>query len=166
MFRLVKPTTKYKKGFLKGTREFHREGRKKYRDAKNFDYDVFVKKMRDYEKGRNMPKGYVASSYYWLVNNYGFLGETTIRHRLSKELLKSGGHIGYGIRPTKRKRGYGKKILALGLKKAKKMGIKKALVTCNDDNIGSWKIIEANGGILQNKIKYKGKWIRRYWIVI
>lgn len=166
MIRLVKPAAKYKKSFLKGTKEFHREGRKKYRDAKNFDYDAFVKKMRDYEKGRNMPKGYVSSSYYWLVDDKEFLGETTIRHKLTKDLLKFGGHIGYGIRPTKRKRGYGIKILALGLKKAKKLGIRKALVTCDDNNIGSWKIIEANGGILQNKIKYKGRLIRRYWIKI
>lgn len=61
--------------------------------------------------------------------------------------------------------GYGKKILAMALKKVKKIDIKKALLTC-DNNIGSWKIIEANHGILQDKIKYKGKIKRRYWITI
>ena len=167
MIRLVKPTAKYKKSFISAIKEFHRE-EKKDTDIKKLERDFagFIKKMRDFERGRNLPKGYVPSSYYWLVDNFEFIGETTIRHRLSKALLKEGGHVGYGIRPTKRKMGYGTKILTLALKKAKKLGIKKTLVTCNDDNIGSWKVIEANGGILQDKIRHKGKLKRRYWIII
>ncbi len=167
MLRLIKPTAKYKKSFIEAMKEFHREEIKNDTDIKKLENNFveFVKKMRDYEKGKNLPKGYVPASYYWLVDNLEFIGETTIRHRLTEALKKEGGHIGYGIRPTKRKRGYGTKILALALQKAKKLGIKKVLITCDDDNIGSWKIIEANGGILQDKIRYKGKLKRRYWII-
>ena len=168
MIRLVKPTAKYKKSFTTAMKEFHREDRKNDTDIKKLEQDFagFVKKMRNYEKGRNLPKGHVPSSYYWLLDNSEFIGETTIRHKLTKALLKEGGHIGYGIRPTKRKKGYGIKILALALQKAKKLGIRKVLVTCGDDNFGSWKIIEANGGVLQDKIRHKGKLVRRYWITI
>ncbi len=128
------------------------------------NFSEFLTKMRNYEKGKNLPKGYVSASYYWLVDNNDFVGETTIRHKLTKALLKEGGHIGYGIRPTKRKLGYGTKILTLALKKAKKLGIKKVLVTCDDNNIGSRKVIEANEGILEKKIRHKGKLLRHYWI--
>ena len=93
-----------------------------------------------------------------------YVGFVSIRHKLNKHLRQIGGHIGYQIRPSKRKQGYGTLILKLALQKAKKLGIKKALITCDDDNIGSWKIIESNAGILQNKVKHQDKLKRRYWI--
>ena len=166
MFRLIKPTTTYKRSFIAAIKEFQREERKKDQDIKKLqeNFSEFLTKMRNYEKGKNLPKGYVSASYYWLVDNNDFVGETTIRHKLTKALLKEGGHIGYGIRPTKRKLGYGTKILTLALKKAKKLGIKKVLVTCDDNNIGSRKVIEANEGILEKKIRHKGKLLRHYWI--
>ncbi len=166
MIRLIKPSKKYKKSFIDGRKELQREEKTKKENIRKLekDFSGFVKQMRGYEKGRNLPKGHVSSSYYWLMNGSTWIGETTIRHKLTKKLLKEGGHIGYGIRPTKRKLGYGKKILALALRKAQKLGFKKVLVTCNDDNIGSRKIIEANGGVLQNVIKRNGKHKRRYWI--
>ena len=166
--RLVKPTSKYKESFIGMVREFQIEERKKDLDTKKLEHNFssFVKNMSDYEKGKNLPKGHVPSSYYWLLDKSKIIGETTIRHKLSKELIKQGGHIGYGIRPTERRRGYGKKVLTLALKKAKKLGIKKALITCDDSNIGSWKIIEANGGILSEKNKLNGKLKRYYWIRI
>ena len=87
---------------------------------------------------------------------------------LTDSLLRHGGHIGYGIRYSKWNFGYGTKMLALALKKAKQMGLEKVLITCNDDNIGSAKFIENNGGILQDIIKnvVDGKKIytKRYWI--
>ena len=163
---LVKPTARYKDSFIEAMREFQREERKKDLDVARLqmNFSEFMTKMRNYEKGKNLPKGYVPSTYYWLIDNSQFIGETTIRHKLTPQLSKEGGHIGYGIRPSKRRKGYGKKILALALRKAKKMGINTALITCDDDNVGSWKIIEANGGILQDKIQYKGKLNRRYWV--
>ena len=74
--------------------------------------------------------------------------------------------IGYGILPSERKKGYGKLILKLSLEECKKLGINKVLVTCVDSNIGSKKIIEANGGILENKIFFEPEndYICRYYI--
>lgn len=91
-----------------------------------------------------------------------------IRHSLTEHLLKIGGHIGYWIRPSKRNMGYGKKILAFSLPEAKKLGISKILVTCNDNNLSSRRIIEENGGILENIVENSKDHPlkRRYWITM
>lgn len=144
--------------------ELARETRKhRYplRDLKA-DFPAFVRRLRGYEMGENLPKGWIPSSHYWLVSGRQFIGEVRIRHKLNKVLRGMGGHIGYEIRPTKRKKGYGKKILTSALKKAKALGIKNALLTCDDKNVGSYKIIEKNGGVLQGKMRYQGA-MRRYY---
>lgn len=168
MIRLTKPSIKYRQSFLEATREAHKEGRNKNIDSKQSpkQFAEFVKKLRSQEKDIDLPKGYVPATIYWLVDNEKFIGRVSVRHRLIEKLRKEGGHIGYEIRPSERNRGYGKKILKMALRKTLRLGIKKALVTCDDDNIGSWKIIEANGGILQDKIQVKNKLVRRYWIKI
>ncbi|WP_446899870.1 GNAT family N-acetyltransferase [Clostridium sp. LBM24168] len=93
-----------------------------------------------------------------------------MRHKLTDELLKRGGHIGYGVRYSKWNKGYGTELLRQALLKSKSMNLHDVLITCNDDNIGSSKIIEKNGGLLENKLENKvnGKQIltRRYWIHI
>jgi len=87
---------------------------------------------------------------------------------LNSDLLKWGGHIGYEIRPSKRRHGYGTEILRLGLEKAKQVGLHKALVTCDETNIGSKKIIENNGGQFENALAIDGSPVKklRYWIDI
>lgn len=170
MSKLVKPSVKYKKSFLEATKEpgaqklFERF--RKYFQKKPFD--EFVETIKGYAKGKNLNPGYVPESTYWLVDKNEYIGRLSIRHRLTKKLLKEGGHIGYEIRPSKRRKGYGKKILKLGLKKAKKLGFNKVLVTCDETNIASKKIIEANGGVLKNKIETKkGRPKKlRYWIYL
>lgn len=169
MLRLVKPSIKYKNSFLRAISEFQKEGLngdiKSKQSAKEFA--DFARGLRDQEKGINLPKGYVPASVYWLVDNEKFIGRISIRHKLTKFLRQEGGHIGYEIRPSARKKGYGKKMLALALQKAKGLGIKKFLITCDECNIGSKKIIESNGGIFENKKKAKsGKMKLRYWIKI
>jgi len=81
-------------------------------------------------------------------------------------LRNIGGHIGFNIRPSERRRGYGTAILALTLEKAKELRLKRVLVTCDDNNVASAKIIEKNGGILEDK--YWNDELeqpkRRYWI--
>ncbi len=88
------------------------------------------------------------------------LGFLHLRLRLNENLLKQGGHIGYSIRPTERRKGYAKEQLRLGLLEAKKKNITKALVTCHDDNEGSRKVILANGGQLEDVLDA----VERYWI--
>jgi predicted acetyltransferase len=96
----------------------------------------------------------------WWVDDEEYLGRLTIRHRLTSQLRNVGGHIGYGVRPSARRRGHATAMLAAALPVARGLGIDRVLVTCDHDNIASRKVIEANGGVLQEP---RGV-ILRYWI--
>ena len=93
------------------------------------------------------------------------VGILQVRHKLNEGLFSTGGHIGYGVRPSERQKGYGTKMLALALVKCREMGIKKALVTCDKDNAGSAKVILYNGGVYENEsAEEDGTPVNRYWI--
>jgi len=79
-------------------------------------------------------------------------------------LLNFGGHIGYGVRPKFRRRGFATEILRQSLKYIHELGVTEVLVTCDEDNVGSSKVIESQGGILENRVEYEGRFKRRYWI--
>lgn len=128
-----------------------------------------IQKIKDNRDKNKLPEGYVPSYDYFLVDDDRFIGIIHIRTELTKNLMRYGGNIGYAINPKYWCQGYGTEILRLGLAKAKELGITdKVLITCDDDNIGSSKIIEKNGGILENKIENEGSGehflTRRYWI--
>ena len=93
-----------------------------------------------------------------------FVGAVNIRHVLNDALLKAGGHIGDGIRPSERRKGYATAMIALALEECKKLGIKKVLMTCDKNNIGSARSILNNGGVLENEIEENGHFEQRYWI--
>ena len=93
-----------------------------------------------------------------------FVGAVNIRHVLNDALFKAGGHIGDGIRPSERRKGYATAMIALALEECKKLGIKKVLMTCDKNNIGSAKSIISNGGVLENEIEEDGHIEQRYWI--
>lgn len=166
---LVLPTTQYKDSFLKAVKEYQAENQFNYRlleiDKLNEDFESYIKQYEDEAKGINLPEGYVPHTVYWLVDDEGYIGRLDIRHRLNDFLRDFGGHIGYDIRPTRRRQGLGKLILKLGLEKAKQLGIKDVVITCDLDNIGSRKIIEANGGqFIEVKTNNKNIEKRRYHI--
>lgn len=111
-----------------------------------------------------VPEGWVPATLYYLVDGEGHVaGALDLRHYLNDGLYY-GGHIGYGMSPPYRGRGWAPLMLALGLEKAKALGIDRALVTCNDDNLPSARTIEACGGVLENVVLEEGKPLRRYWI--
>ena len=115
-------------------------------------YDIF-KVFEDYMIGKNLPYNYVATTYLWLVGRDEFIGEISIRHKLTNSLIRFGGNIGYGIRYSKWNNGFGTIMLAMALGYAKDvLRLKKVLITCYDGNIGSARVIEKNGGLLQDKI--------------
>ena len=117
--------------------------------------------------GEEIPSGGVKTLVRWAQNEKKeIIGTCRIRLALNSNLEKTGGHIGYDVRPKYRKKGFGTEILKLALLEIRKNGIKDILITCDDDNIGSYKIIEKNGGKLENKIwdSEIEKEVRRYWI--
>ena len=93
-----------------------------------------------------------------------FVGACNIRHYLNEYLTQYGGHIGVGVRPSERGKGYGKEIVRLALIESKKLGINKVLMTCNKNNIASRNTILSNNGILENEVQKDNEIIQRFWI--
>ena len=113
-----------------------------------------------------VPKGLVPSSTYLAVrekDNY-IVGMIDIRHYLNKYLTQVGGNIGYGVRKTERNKGYAKQMLKLALEKCKELKIKKVLITCDEDNIASEKVILSAKAKLEDIRNVDGENKKRFWI--
>ncbi len=134
------------------------------KDPSNFE--DMIQFLLDNEKGENLPPNWVPDSTFWLVNeNKKVIGAVNIRHRLTEMLSNCGGHIGYGIRPSERRKGYATQLLYLSLEKARKLGIQSALVVCDEKNKGSEKTILNNGGVPDvDYIEPDGNIVKRFWI--
>jgi predicted acetyltransferase len=108
----------------------------------------------------------VPFGHLWLVSGSHFIGRVGVRYHLNRALRRSGGHVGYEIRPSMQRQGFGHAALALGRAHLATHGTKTILVTCADGNLGSRRIIEAAGGCLEDLIDApdgSGQRIRRYW---
>ena len=127
------------------------------------DFDYYLDNLEISE-----PKdGKVPDSVFFLldVERDILLGAVNIRHYLNDYLLKFGGHIGDGIRPSERRKGYATEMIRLALIECKKLGIDRVLMVCDKSNIGSAKSIINNGGILENEfVDEDGEINQRYWI--
>ena len=122
----------------------------------------------DHRNGRNLPAGFVPSSF--LVADVGgeIVGRASIRHELNDFLRTQGGHVGYAVRPAHRRRGYATEILRQSVIIARSFGVDRVLVTCDESNVGSAAVIEACGGVLEAVVPASetrdGAAIRRYGI--
>ena len=113
-----------------------------------------------------VPKGLVPSSTYLAVrekDNY-IVGMIDIRHYLNEYLTQVGGNIGYGVRKTERNKGYAKQMLKLALEKCKELKIKKVLITCDEDNIASEKVILSANAKFEDIRSLEGKNKKRFWL--
>jgi len=165
---LTEPSVQYKDSYLAAVRELQGE-RKRLDDNIRFlsdNFAAFVQRSLQQKDRSQLVSGRVPNADFWLIDDGEFVGRLNLRYELDADLLKFGGHIGYEVRPSRRKQGYGTRILHLGLEKAKAAGIHKVLVTCDENNIGSKKIIEHNGGQFENAVHVDGSAIKklRYWI--
>lgn len=130
------------------------------------DFEDMLQFLAESEIEEHIPAGWVPSSTYWLVDEeQKVVGAVNIRHGLTEKLLNCGGHIGYGIRPSERRKGYATAILALALQKTEELGIDRVLVCCDKENIGSERTILKNGGVFESEfIEDDGNVVRRFWI--
>lgn len=110
--------------------------------------------------GRERVGDSVPSDYWWITHGAKVIGFLAIRHQLNDYLLEAGGHIGYSIRPSYRRQGHATRALGLALERCRELGLVRVLVTCNEDNVGSRRTIESQGGVLEDIRGVK----RRYWI--
>ncbi len=165
---LTKPTIELKEPFLDMINDWKNHNEKPKPWTINLDNDNFpllMQKLEDFSNGIGLNDKQVENSTYWLVESNRVIGAVNIRHRLNDYLLKFDGHIGLGIRPSDRCKGYATVMLALALEKTKIMGMDKVLITCNKDNIASEKTIIKNGGVFDSEeIEDSGNIVRRFWI--
>jgi len=131
------------------------------------DFEKFVKILNGMATSKKMPEGYVNCTTLWMVNdNEEIIGITNIRHKLNEQLHFYGGHIGYGVTPSMRNKGYATEMLKLAILEARKMGIQDIRMTCNSRNLASERVILKNGGIfdtevdLEQGIREKCFWIK------
>jgi len=134
----------------------------------NDDIEVLFNRFDNDSRGINI-EGFVPNTTYWLIeDDFEVVAVSNLRHSLNEKLLIEGGHIGYGVRPSVRRRGFGKEILRLTLEQARKINLTKVLVTCNKENLGSTEIILANGGVYDSEeyVESYGGVVQRFWIVL
>lgn len=133
----------------------------------DMDYKAWLEYTYKIENKDTCPSHLVpAHTYFLVLENKRILGAINIRHCLNDYLFNYGGHIGYGIRPSERKKGYASLMLSMALPIAKELGIHKTLITCDKNNMGSAKTIIKNGGVLENEVMEEGEITQRYWIEI
>jgi len=130
-------------------------------------FPALIARLHKASEGRGIPKTFVPHTTFWTIDaSRQIVGVANIRHELNEHLLQESGHIGYSIRPSRRGCGLATRQLALALAQAGRMGIRRVLVVCEQDNPASARVIEKNGGLLENEVfsEEAGKMVRRYWI--
>jgi predicted acetyltransferase len=127
----------------------------------------FLQRCMDSSAGIGLEPNWVPFTTYWLLDDDGALvGISRLRHGLNDTLLYHGGHIAYYVRQSARGKGYGTSILALTLLEGRKQGIERFLLTVDSENMPSIRVIEGNGGVLEDERidRETGRLFRRYWI--
>ena len=169
MPELVIPDTRFHASFLDSNREWvgaTQDGAGIHDDDDILTPDGFATYVAELVASEHTPRrpGLVCDTYRWIVEGDTYLGAISFRHELNEYLENFGGHIGYGVRPSARRRGLASWALAQTLETARSRGYERVLVTCVDDNVGSIRTIENNGGVLEDKRSDGDRLLRRYWI--
>jgi predicted acetyltransferase len=173
---LALPTVAAHASFLEAMAEFRGEGRGNAgddtmigRDLRAFGdtwhepavFATYVARLHaDRLEDTPRPAGWVPCTTWWWLEGEVFLARIALRHRLTEGLLETGGHIGYDVRPSARRRGHATAMLRVVLPETAALGIADALLTCDQDNLGSRRVIETCGGRLEDQ---RGRKLR-YWI--
>lgn len=165
---LVEPSLDYKESFLNMVMDYLRQKEDTYTDLYKpalANFNKYVKKLLHHARGINLPDGEVSYSTYWLTDRYGKIyGNVRIRHYS----LHVYGNIGYDIRPSARRQGYGTILLRLALEKARELNLKRIKIACDQRNKASIRVIEKNGGIFIERVydRRTRLFVNRYYIDI
>lgn len=167
---LATPSLRYKASFLEMIREWEQAGEKPEPFVLRMDMSDFDNYLQTLQNLKTAPVGNrktVNVSTYWIISGErDVIGCVTIRHDLNEHLRMMGGHISFGIRPSERGKGLATRALALALQEARKVGLHRVLLTCDEDHAAAIRVIEHNGGKRENEVFFNGKMIQRYWIDI
>lgn len=164
--RLIAPDDGYHGSFLQAMSEFHAENRwtdlheDVLQQASAFHGHVEGLRRLAEQDRAGRPATWVPTTVLWWVSDDTFLGQVQIRHSLTERLRDIGGHIGFEVRPSARRRGNATRMLAAALPVAKGLGIDPALITCGSSNVASRKVIERSGGELASADRIT----LRFWV--
>jgi predicted acetyltransferase len=134
----------------------------------NDDFGAYLERLEACKRGEGDAASFVPHTTYWLVERGVVVGVANMRHRLTDALRREGGHIGYGVRPTARGRGFAHDLLRGALARARLRGLSEVLLTCGKDNVASVKTIVGGGGELVSEEYFaeRGEVVQRYVIVL
>jgi predicted acetyltransferase len=172
MPELITPTVRLRESWLAARAEWepgrvlHGHGLGEHDDVDTVDgFAAWVARLIE-QSDESIPVApdRVHASYWWIVEDGVHLGAITLRYRLNDFLLRAGGHIGYGVRPSARGRGLATWALGAVLPEARSRGLDRVLITCQDGNLASARTIERNGGVLEDVRETEFGPTRRYWI--
>lgn len=170
MLSLHSPDDRFRDAFLSAARDYVRAGEtesiERYRPGLD-NFPAYLRHLRDMALGVGLQPGWVAMSYFWLIeDDVRLVGVSRLRPKLTAALEIQGGHIGYDVPPNVRRKGHGTQLLRLTLPKAREAGLSRVLLTVDSDNVASIRIIETNGGRLEfeRDLGSSGRRIRRYTI--
>lgn len=156
-YELVLPDAAYEPSYRAYIEELGDEERYPFPlDFDHADFASMLRRLDDFAQGVNLPEGFVPSSTFWLVHGDELVGVSNLRHVLNDRIREIGGHIGLGIRPSRRGRGLGNVLLALTIAEARRRGIDPIHVHCHKHNVVSARMINRNGGVLESEIAEPG----------
>lgn len=165
MPQLVLPDAQYEQSYRAYIAELGDEERYPFPlDFDHSDFSAMLSKLQDFDRGIDLPDGFVPSTTYWLIEDNELAGVSNLRHYLNDRIRYAGGHIGLGIRPSQRGKGLGKLLMKLTLEKAGALGIQPVHIHCYKHNESSARMILANEGRLESEIGEGGEVIQRYLV--
>jgi predicted acetyltransferase len=150
MPQLTAPSTAVRDSFLEAARDLRDEGWLATFPVEKVaaDFDGYVQRVRAEERAWGVPV-----TTFWYTEGPLYLGTVIVRHRLTPELARDGGHVGYHVAPRRRRQGHATAMLAAAVAYLHhELGITSILVTCDQSNTASSRVIEANGGVLENTL--------------
>ena len=168
MLELIKRCPEYVSGYRDYCRELYDNNVSYFRPTNpdSIDENWFLRTKDWYDKKeKGLIEGQPVSFHYWAIDEGKFIGEFQLRTDFSEKVLNDIGNIGYAVRVSEWKKGYGSEILRLGLEIAREKGMEKVLLNINENNHASIRLCEKFGGVLEDRIKTEGnETLRRYWI--
>jgi predicted acetyltransferase len=174
MPQLIAPTARLHRSWLEAFDDWgpgvHQDGSGLHEDddvASAEGFAAWVRRLTSFaDTARPVPEGLVHCTYWWIVEGDTVLGAISLRHELNDFLLRAGGNIGYGIRPSARGRGLAGWALAAVLPYARGLGLDRVLLTCHVTNEASRRTIERQHGVLEDVRDTELGRLRRYWIAL
>lgn len=165
---LVRPTLHLQPSWAAAVREFEADGSTMHGSGL-WEFDTvdlgpaalapeIERLLAEADPATELRADWVHCSYFWIVEADEFVGYLAIRHSLNDFLREEGGHIGYSVRPSRRREGHAGRALGLALKQARGLGLDRVLLTCDHDNEPSRRTIVSNGGVYEDRRGGKQRW--------